>query len=359
MKIAIDQLKWFGRTTDKDGVRYFDYSASGFCFVFKGKRAVTTILSNPEKYDDNGKGVIAVYVSDGADTTWASFPEEPTYRYQLKDKVNECLLFESEEEKTVTIRVLRLSEAVYGYSGLKQLEVEGQLLPETAEDKKLKLEIIGDSITCGYGIEGVYGKDVFTTMQERPDKAYAFLTAKELNADYNLISRSGNGLISAYTDPATVKLPNHAEPMMSQLWPYTDRYLSANLGIEPEVWDESRFAPDVVILHLGTNDASWVRGLEDRRLSFVNLYTQMLERIHLRSPKAKIVCCLGAMGQDLCDSVEEALIRFNKDFPSVPTKYVKFPVQDEKNDDVVTDWHPSAKTHKKMAAQLSAAIKNW
>ena len=65
------------------------------------------------------------------------------------------------------------------------------------------------------------------------------------------------------------------------------------------------------------------------------------------------------MGQDLCDSVEEALIRFNKDFPSVPTKYVKFPVQDEKNDDVVTDWHPSAKTHKKMAAQLSAAIKNW
>lgn len=356
MKISADQLKWFGRTTDLNGVRYFDYSASGFSFVLKGKRAVTTILSNPQEHKEECKGVIGVYISEGDDTSWASFPEQPTYRYQLNDKVNECLLYESAEEKTVTIRVLRLSEAVYGYSGFNGLEIDGQILPQP-EEKKLKLEVIGDSITCGYGIEGVYGKDIFTTMHERPDLAYAFRTAKKLNADFNLISRSGNGLISQYTDPETVKLPNHEEPMMSQLWPYTDRFLTAALGLEPEVWDESRFSPDVVVLHLGTNDASWVRKLEDRRLSFVNLYVQMLEKIHMRSPKAKIVCCLGAMGQDLCDSVEEALKHFNKDFPSVQTKYVKFPVQDEANDGVVTDWHPSAATHEKMATQLAEEIK--
>ena len=69
---------------------------------------------------------------------------------------------------------------------------------------------------------------------------------------------------------------------MSQLWPYTDRFLATRLGLEPEIWDESKFSPDIVILHLGTNDASWVRGLEDRRLSFVNIYKQMLEAIHRR-----------------------------------------------------------------------------
>ena len=136
-------------------------------------------------------------------------------------------------------------------------------------------------------------------------------------------------------------------------------FLSYKLGIEPEVWDESRFSPDIVVINLGTNDASWVRGQEDRRISFVNLYEQLLEAIHRRSPKAKILGCLGVMGQELCDSEEEAFIRFARTFPNVKTKFVHFPVQDQEHDGVGTDWHPSAKTHKKMAEMLVDEIKNW
>ena len=189
--------------------------------------------------------------------------------------------------------------------------------------------------------------------------AYAYLTSQMLNAEYQLVSRSGIGLISCYTDPLTVTLPNMSEPLMSQIWPYTDRYLSARLGIEPEIWDESRFSPDIVIIHLGTNDTSWVRGLEDRRLSFVNLYEQMIEAVHRRSPKARILGCLGVMGQELCDSVEEAFARFSKTFPNVQTKFVKFPVQDENGDGVATDWHPNTITHKKIAEILTREIENW
>lgn len=348
MKFTNENIVWNGRYLDYQDIRYFDYSASGFTFILSGKKAVATIVSDPQDFEEIYRGVLGIYVThaDG---------KKDFSKVRLDKKENEIILFESKTDETVTIDVIRLSEAIYGYSGLKNLEIDGKI-NQLTEEKKIKYEIIGDSITCGYGIEGVFGKDVFTTMQERPDLAYAYLTMKKLNADFHLVSRSGIGLISCYADPETFKTPNLSEPLMRQLWPYTDLFLSKRLEIEPEVWDESRFSPDVVILHLGTNDNSWVRGLEDRRLSFVNLYEQMLEAIHRRSPKAKIVCCLGAMGQELCDSVEQALANFAKTFPSVKTKFVKFPLQDEDNDGVGTDWHPSAVTHEKMSELLKQAL---
>ena len=96
-----------------------------------------------------------------------------------------------------------------------------------------------------------------------------------------------------------------------------------------------------------------------RYLSFVNLYEQLLEAVHRRSPKARILGCLGVMGQELCDSEEEAFARFARTFPNVKTKFVRFPVQDQDHDGVGTDWHPSAKTHQKMAEILTKEIKTW
>ena len=55
MKVNTNDLKWYGRYSDLDGIRYFDYSASGFEFCFTGKKAVVTILSDPELFDDNTK----------------------------------------------------------------------------------------------------------------------------------------------------------------------------------------------------------------------------------------------------------------------------------------------------------------
>lgn len=352
MELNYNEINWFGRTLDYKNIRYFDYSASGFEFYFYGKKAECTILSDSAKFNKNEKCVLGVFITkdDGIETL---------NKIILEENENHLTLFTSEKNEKVHIKVMRFSEAIYGYSGFANAQIDGELLPFENTSSNLKLEFIGDSITCGYGIEGVWGKDVFSTKQERPDLAYAFLTAKKLNAQVHLVSRSGIGLISCYTDPLTVNLPNLAEPLISQIWPYTDRFLSVRLGIEPEVWDEKRYSPDIVILHIGTNDASWVRKIEERRLSFINLYKQMLEAIHRRSPNAKILGCLGAMGQDLCSSEKEAFEQFKKDFPTVQTKFVQLPLQLQDEDGVGTDWHPSAKTHQKIAEILSQEIQNW
>lgn len=356
--IEKENLIWCGRYLDHNGIRYFDYSASGFCFVMKGKRAETVILSDPDSWDEANKGVLGIFVAEGSDTSIAAIPEEPTARITLTQRENHIVLFDSPVEKTVTVRVMKFSEAAFGYAGFTSLELEGDLLssPESpATESQLKLEFIGDSITCGYGIEGVWEKDTFTTQQERPDKAYAFLTAKALGAQVQLCSWSGIGLISNYVDPETIMLPD-THWLMQANWPYTDKSLSLRLGIEPEVWDGAGYEPDIVVIHLGTNDISWVRGMEERRLEYTAQLRQLIEAVHRRSPRAKICCCLGIMGEQLNASVEEAVNLFKKDFPNVAAKAVLFTQQLEE-DVIAADWHPSAVTHKKAAELLAEALR--
>lgn len=362
--IDFNELIWRGRYLDNEGVRYFDYSASGFCFVMKGRSAEAVILSDADSWDEANKGVLGVFITEGNDTSIQAIPEEPTFRVTLNARENYIKLFESDVEKTVCVRVMKFSEAAFGYAGLKSLEIDGELqvasVVSTGSNndvkRPLKLEFIGDSITCGYGIEGVWEKDTFTTQQERPDKSYAFLAAKALGAEVQLCSWSGIGLISNYVDPATVNLPD-THWLMQANWPYTDKSLSLRLGLEPEVWDGSRYEPDVLVIHLGTNDLSWVRGLEERRLEYVAQLRQLIEAVHRRSPKAKIVCCLGLMGEALNDSVREAVELFKKDFPMSCAEFLPFTQQLE-SDGIAADWHPSAVTHRKAANKLVAVIPN-
>ncbi len=357
MKIEKESLIWSGRYLDHNGIRYFDYSASGFCFVMKGKKAEAVFVSDPEKWNEENKAVLGIFVTEGTDVSIGAIPEEPTLRVTLREEENHVTLFESEEEKTVCIRVMKFSEAAFGYAGLKELDIAGTMIEclKDVSKSSLKLEFIGDSITCGYGIEGVWEKDTFTTQQERPDKAYAFLTAKTLGAEVQLCSWSGIGLTSNYVDPATINLPD-THWLMQSNWPYTDKSLSLRLGLEPEVWDsKANYEPDIVVINLGTNDISWVREMEERRLSYVAALRHLIEAVHRRSPKAAIFCCLGIMGESLNASVEEAVDLFKKDFPAVKTGTVLFTEQ-LPSDGIGADWHPSAVTHKKAASKLAAAI---
>lgn len=365
MKLTLDNLKWYGRTLDNNGIRHFGYSASGFEFCFTGKKASCVIYSDPEKFDDTTKGVVGVYVTELSSANeykgasyWENFPEDISQRFILTEKETAVTLFESDVEKTVVIRVLKISEVNFGTAGIKEVEIDGkQNLPTAAASTSMKVEIIGDSITCGYGIEGTYNVDGFKTSQERADKAYGFLTMKALGAEFQECCWSGIGIISKYVNP-DVNLPD-ASVVMPSIWPYTNKSLSLRLGLEPEVWDEAKFSPDLVILHLGTNDASFVRDVEERRLAYVSGVRQFLEAIHRRSPKAKLLVCLGVMGELLCDSQAEAVKLFSQDFKNVPVKVVRFPVQDEATEGVAADWHPKAETHQRVAKQLVDAIKNW
>ena len=63
----------------------------------------------------------------------------------MNEYENKIVLFESEKQETVLIRVLKLSECAFGYAGLADLQIDGELVkPTQREDDALKIEFIGD-----------------------------------------------------------------------------------------------------------------------------------------------------------------------------------------------------------------------
>ena len=341
-------VKIYGRTLYKDGVRYLGYSCTGLGFYFTGNRIEAGIWSNSPTMNDNEAAWIAVFADD---------EEQPSRRIKLDKEEGRYLLYEGCGTKRTKIRLVKYSEASTAKIAIKEIITDSDSKPEPLEAKERRIEFIGDSITCGYGIEGKLNEGDFTTAEENPWEAYAAKTAGALGADFNLISWSGIGIISNYTEEDQPK----DGWLMPPLYKYTDKAMDLALGNnKQELWDNKRFIPDCIIINLGTNDQSYVKNIPERVELFGKKYNAFVKQVHENNPTAKIICTLGVMGQDLCPEIERQVTALNKeDLKDV--YYMKFDLQDEK-DGLGTYWHPSLITQAKMAVKLESKIKevmNW
>ena len=68
-----------------------------------------------------------------------------------------------------------------------------------------------------------------------------------------------------------------------------------------------------------------------------------------------IICTLGVMGQELYPEINKQVARFSLEQKDSKIMAMAFEVQEEA-DGIGADWHPSEKTHQKMAAQLTETI---
>lgn len=337
-----------GRYTWQNDILYLAYSASYIEFCCEGTCKVTAELTSdgiPEGKEYTAWA--AVFVND---------EEQPGRRFELQMGTNTYTLYEAEQKGNVKICLMKYSEAAFSTLGVKEIYVEGgAILPPPQAPEKL-IQFIGDSITCGYGIEGTVDVDVFNTTQENPWNAYACRTARLLNADFELVSWSGNGIISHYVDE-TVNEQRHDKPWMQELYPYNDRELEERLGKTEEeltVW-EDKSEPDVIVVHLGTNDGSYTRFMEERNSLFVEGYVAFLKQIRELHKKAPIICMLGVMRQELNDQVAKAVALTRQQGDS-NVYFIDVPLARDR-DGLGTDNHPSPRTHEKMAELLAQYIR--
>ena len=358
MVITPDTGKQLGRILYYDGICYLGYSASEIGFYYNGNRIIADILTDDFRKEEPLIGWIGVFVGED-ETPWKRIP--------LEASEAEYLLFDREEyAKSIgvspdflpgelAVRIVKYSEAAFGVAGIRYLLVEEETTLRPLPARKHKIEFIGDSITCGYGIEGVWNVDAFTTAQENPMKDYALLTAGALDADYQLVSWSGIGIISDYIPPE-VDEPD-TTVLMQMLYPYTNRMFCDRRNLPREEWDFTKFVPDVVVLHLGTNDASYTREKEDREAVFAKTYKEMIATIRSKYPKnVHIVCCLGIMDHTLCKVIDRVV----KELAAQGDERIRFVELDmqKETDGIGADWHPSETTHKIAAAKLTEAIRD-
>ena len=341
-----ENVKPLGRTCPLPDSLWMALSGSGAEFALHGCRCMITIAgdSNAELPDDRDNKVrIAIYVDDVRIVDDMIDKAEKTYT-----------VLDEAEAKDVVVRIVKLSETAMSTCGIRAISVDEQASVRPTAAKARKIEFVGDSITCGYGVDDEDGEHHFSTTTEDVTRAYAWRTAAKLDADYSMTSISGYGIISGYTATAEA-------PVTSQLIPTYYEQLGFSYGTYQNraaaetKWDFSAFTPDLIVVNLGTNDDSYTLDHADRQETYRAAYVEFLKVIRRNNPGARLLCTLGIMGDRLYPMVAQAVADYTAQTVDTNITSMKFDVQ-LADDGYVADWHPTAVTHEKAARKLAAEI---
>lgn len=223
---------------------------------------------------------------------------------------------------------------------------EGSELAGRPELPARKMEFIGNSITCGLGNEGTPADKKFNYSKQNQYYTYEAIAARELNAQCQVVARSGIGIYRNNNGNVTGD-----KNSMQGVYPYTF------FGMTGEKWDFSKYQPDVVCVNLGTNDTTYPR-YETSLLA--KGFKDFIKTLRGHYPKAKIVLLTGSMlnGQRLKDVQQAQIEAIEEARKAGDTEIYRF---DFTPDDGSLGWgmfkHPSARRHARMAEELVPFIR--
>lgn len=343
---SAENVKYLGRTYFSKDKLYCALSGSGVEFCFRGTGCKVVIEGDSTSGDVNqaeNQARIAICVNG-----------ERVIDDMVDKKTKEYTVFASDTPQDVTVSVIKLSESAMSVFAIDKIVVDGTKIGP-ASDKDTLIEFVGDSITCGYGVDDPVKEHHFSTKTEDVTKAYAYKTAQLLNADYSMVSYSGHGIISGYTEGD--------EPVSSQLVPPYYTKLGFSYGAMEDFipseteWDFTGRQPDAVVINLGTNDDSYTKSDCRRQQAYQKAYVEFIKSIRKNNPGSKIVCTLGIMGDRLFEYVRSAVDTYKEETGDGNIDTVRFDVQLEE-DGYSADWHPSVITHDKAAQKLAKELKS-
>lgn len=228
---------------------------------------------------------------------------------------------------------------------------EGHRLAKPDPLPNRRIEFIGNSITCAYGVESVYQKDPFMFATENHFYSFATTVSDSLDAIHMSVSRSGIGMYRNYGGPSA-----GSKGDMPDEYPYT---LFDNHNYR---WDFSSWTPDVVCINLGTNDFS-TKGYNSAL--YKKAYREFLNTVRGYYPHAKIVMLTGCMLGKAENNVQIGLLNELRDEFNAAgdTEIYRFDFPMQTGDlGYGGSWHPSRKQHQAMAELFIPFLRdlmNW
>lgn len=341
-----EYVKFIGRTYYYNDALWCGLSGTGISFTFTGTKASITLLGDDTTHgvETEGKARTGIYVNGVRVVDTMMDEPEKTF----------CI-FESDTAKEVAVQVIKLSECAMSTVGIKTIDVEAVNGISPAPDKTHRIEFIGDSITCGYGVDLEVAESTFTTDTEDMTKAYAYKTASNLDVDYSMVCFSGYGIVSGYTDNGE-KVTNELVPTYYEKIGFSYAKPFGTLELHNTSWDFNNFIPELIVINLGTNDDSYCQDDEKRQAEFTEEYVKFLKKVRRCNPDATILCTVGIMGERIYKAVEKAVNEFaalTKDSNIFSMKFTEQLLEDG----YAVSWHPTEATHEKAAAVLTDKIK--
>ena len=237
-----------------------------------------------------------------------------------------------------TLTVLRLSE---GASPLycKSLRLSSPFGGEAPaflappEKKSRRVVFFGDSITCGFGNTGETTSPYLTSEQD-PTEAYAWKCAELLDADAELVSISGQGIVRNCNGVVDTPIPT--------FFGWQSRHLRTPYDFSQDV--------DFVVINAGTNDCGG--GVTDEE--FHDGAKAFLLDLRAHYPSAKLIWYYGLMGlryDAVLRALEEELSETESSFTYLPVRQIS-----HETGEIGAVWHPSVEGDVRGAAELAAAL---
>lgn len=314
-----EKLKWIGRTTKSQDTVGMDWSYSGLEFNFRGTAAQICLSASDR--DDTYCTYIGVYIN-GVRTQKIRL-KSGNYWYMLATGLN--------PDEVTNIRVVKLNEVSFSTADITGLALDGELT-SPPENPNMVLEVIGDSISAGFGVLSS-PSDAFTSETEDASYTYGALLAEKLNAELYLTAASGYGVYMNNSGDTSEPMPvlyELAQPVRSKTLK----------------WDHGKVHPDLIVVNLGTNDNAALAPV-DKVQEAVKAFLNRLTMLH---PQAKIVWMYGLMNQDYMEALQTAVEEVREESSQVC--FVKLPEQSTFSSSTGAAGHPNAETHKKVADYL-------
>ncbi len=348
--IGVCLMAMLGCSAEKHEVTETDVPASDARILYVGRVDFT----NPEAPLYTYPGVQIMAGFEGTSIRMKAKPKSGFYMAQV-DELEPFKVDYFTREDTVTVlaeglpegrHVVKLMNIIEGYEMRPEfygfILDPGKDLTDPPALPQRKIEFIGNSITCGYGVEAQAATVRFSYDTENHYLSFAALTARALDAQHLVVARSGIGIFRNYNGP----YDGNPAIAMPALYGYT------NFNDTTQLWDYSRYTPDLVCINLGTNDASTGRF---NKTKLREAYASFIQQVRGKYPQAKIVMLSGCMlSGDRLHAVEDALNAAVKEANRKGDQGVyrfDFSPQDGSLG-YGADYHPSIKQQEKMAGEL-------
>lgn len=299
-----------------------------------------------------GTQVIAKFTGETISVDMSDTTDEDQFDVSIDGKDPTLVKIDSKEKKTYELasglaageHTLVFTKRTESFVGIAQLLKINATLTGTPPPPARRIEMIGDSITAGYGVLGADASCTFSADTEDETLAWGALTAKELNAVHTAIAWSGIGLVQNYEGETTEEMP--------------DKYGRAIASDSASTWDASKFEPDVIVIALGTNDFSGQGA--DPGDTFQTKLVSFLSAIRVAHHDSQIVLATSPMMDGDQKASQKKFMQGALDARKVAndTKVTLLDI------DTITDAegfgcdsHPSKATQARMSTALTAHIK--
>lgn len=271
--------------------------------------------------------------------------EEHVGRFRIKKDTLKFALPAADSTSLLTVyKETEASNGIVIFSGLRAQKIE-----KPTEEKRSKIEFIGDSITCGMGADSseIACEEGEWYDQHSAYMAYGPRVARALDVDFEVNCVSGMGMYRNWND--------ENEPVMQDVYPYL--HLNGEEGKRAETNKED--APQIVSIALGTNDLSLGDGIRERSdfdaKKFKANYIGFVKSIFNRYPETKVALVSSPMvGEKEGKELNKILNDIKNELPDHPIEVFEF----QKMNAEGCTGHPSLEDHKIMAEKLIPFYRN-